>query len=70
MHSRKKYDCYIDALFGIGLDRPLNDEWQSIIHTMNQQAGLKIAVDIPSGLNANTGQPRHARIKPITPLQP
>lgn len=60
---QQSYDCYIDALFGIGLDRPLNDEWQSIIHAMNQQAGLKIAVDIPSGLNANTGQPLPCAIK-------
>lgn len=60
---QQSYDCYIDALFGIGLDRPLNDEWQSLIHAMNQQAGLKIAVDIPSGLNANTGQPLPCAIK-------
>jgi ADP-dependent NAD(P)H-hydrate dehydratase / NAD(P)H-hydrate epimerase len=51
------YDVYIDALFGIGLNRELNVEWQAVIAHMNAQSGLKIAVDLPSGLNANTGQP-------------
>ncbi|MCJ8160274.1 NAD(P)H-hydrate dehydratase [Acinetobacter zhairhuonensis] len=50
------FECHIDALFGIGLNRELNQAWQKIIHLFNAQAGLKIAVDIPSGLQANTGQ--------------
>ena len=50
------YDVYVDALFGIGLNRLLNDDWQAIIKAINQQTGLKIAIDIPSGLHANTGQ--------------
>jgi len=51
-----EYDVYIDALFGIGLNRDLNDTWQQIILGINAQKGLKIAIDIPSGLHANTGQ--------------
>lgn len=54
---QSEYDVYIDALFGIGLNRELNEEWQQIIQRINIQTGLKIAIDIPSGLNANTGQP-------------
>lgn len=50
------YDVYIDALFGIGLNRHLDDDWQDIIQNINQQQGLKIAIDIPSGLHANTGR--------------
>ena len=50
------FDCHIDALFGIGLNRMLDQEWQSIIQLFNSQIGLKIAIDIPSGLHANTGQ--------------
>jgi len=52
-----EYDAYIDALFGIGLNRDLNETWQQIIQSINTRSGLKIAVDIPSGLNANSGQP-------------
>ena len=52
----KKYDVYIDALFGIGLNRHLSDEWQTIIQNMNTKSGMKIAIDLPSGLHANTGK--------------
>lgn len=58
-----EYDAYIDALFGIGLNRVLNAEWQAIIQNINAQMGLKVAIDIPSGLNANTGQPLPYAIK-------
>ncbi|MFT4021336.1 MAG: NAD(P)H-hydrate dehydratase [Acinetobacter sp.] len=51
------YDCYIDALFGLGLDRNLNDFWQQVIQKFNQQAGFKISLDIPSGLHPDTGCP-------------
>ncbi|TEU29727.1 NAD(P)H-hydrate dehydratase [Acinetobacter seifertii] len=51
----KTFDCHIDALFGIGLNRELNDYWQHAIQQFNEQAGLKISIDIPSGLQANTG---------------
>ncbi|MND17823.1 Bifunctional NAD(P)H-hydrate repair enzyme Nnr [compost metagenome] len=51
----KHFDCHIDALFGIGLNRELNTNWQQAIQQFNEQTGLKISVDIPSGLQANTG---------------
>ncbi|RLZ09402.1 NAD(P)H-hydrate dehydratase [Acinetobacter sp. 2JN-4] len=50
------FDCHIDALFGIGLNRALDSRWQNIIQLFNAQTGLKISIDIPSGLHANTGQ--------------
>ncbi|CAM4174041.1 YjeF family domain-containing protein [Acinetobacter dispersus] len=50
------FDCHIDALFGIGLNRALDPNWQDIIQLFNAQTGLKFSIDIPSGLNANTGQ--------------
>ena len=53
---QRPYDTYIDALFGIGLNRELSSDWQAVIQQINRQTGLKIAVDIPSGLQANTGQ--------------
>ena len=58
-----EYEAYIDALFGIGLNRQLDFDWQNVIQTINQQTGLKISIDIPSGLDANTGQPLPAAIK-------
>ncbi|MCX5469101.1 NAD(P)H-hydrate dehydratase [Acinetobacter nematophilus] len=57
------FDCHIDALFGIGLNRDLDQTWQTIIQTFNAQTGIKIAVDLPSGLNTNTGQPQPIAVK-------
>ena len=59
----QNYDCYIDALFGIGLNRVLDEHWQHVIQIVNQQHGFKVAIDIPSGLNANTGQVLPCAIK-------
>ena len=50
------YDFVIDAVFGIGLSRNLNEEYSSIIEKMNKVKGLKIAVDMPSGINSDNGQ--------------
>ncbi|OTG82280.1 NAD(P)H-hydrate dehydratase [Acinetobacter sp. ANC 4648] len=52
----QSFDCHIDALFGIGLNRDLDETWQAIIQHYNAQSGLKVSIDIPSGLHANTGQ--------------
>ncbi|CAB1213664.1 NAD(P)H-hydrate dehydratase [Acinetobacter bouvetii] len=60
---QKQYDAYIDALFGIGLNREVDSTWQQIIQSINAETGLKIAIDIPSGLQANTGQPLACAIK-------
>ncbi|MGA2280795.1 MAG: NAD(P)H-hydrate dehydratase [Verrucomicrobiota bacterium] len=47
----------IDGLFGIGLDRPLTDDWKKFIETVNRSKIPILAVDVPSGLNADTGDP-------------
>lgn len=57
------YDCYIDALFGIGLNRVLNEQWQSIIHRINEKKALKVSIDIPSGLHADTGRALPCAVK-------
>lgn len=53
-------DIYIDALFGIGLDRAPEGIYELAINTFNsltqQNNALAIAVDIPSGLVASTGE--------------
>ena len=46
----------IDALFGIGLSRPLDDAWQSFIAALNTAQLRVLAVDTPSGLNCDTGE--------------
>ena len=54
---QQKPALVIDGLFGIGLDRPLADDWKKIIRLVNESGIPVLAVDVPSGLNADTGQP-------------
>lgn len=50
----------VEALFGTGLDRPLNETALAMVARLNQarlDEGAKIvSVDLPSGLNGDTGQ--------------
>jgi ADP-dependent NAD(P)H-hydrate dehydratase / NAD(P)H-hydrate epimerase len=58
----------IDGLFGIGLNRPLNADWLRVIETINAAKLKVLAVDVPSGLNAESGQPEGAAIKAAVTL--
>ncbi len=58
----------VDGLFGIGLNRPLGPEWASFIERVNGARVPVLAVDVPSGLNADTGQPQGAAIKAAVTL--
>ncbi len=51
-------DCevLVDALFGTGLSREITGEAKELISYINEKKGRKIAVDIPSGVNADTGE--------------
>ena len=50
-------DCIVDAIFGIGLNREITGETKELIEKINaQKNALKIAVDIPSGLNGDSGE--------------
>lgn len=50
-------DLAIDALLGIGATRPPGETLASLIGRLNALACPVIAVDLPSGLHAGTGQP-------------
>jgi ADP-dependent NAD(P)H-hydrate dehydratase / NAD(P)H-hydrate epimerase len=47
-------DILIDAIFGSGLSRPVDGIYAQAIDCMNQVDATRVAVDIPSGLLANT----------------
>lgn len=49
-------DVVVDAVFGTGLARAVQGRYQDIIETINRCPGHRVAVDIPSGLSADTGQ--------------
>ena len=50
------YDLLVDALLGTGLDRAPVGPYGDAIELINQAVAGVVAVDIPSGLNADTGQ--------------
>ncbi|WP_133405740.1 NAD(P)H-hydrate dehydratase [Parashewanella tropica] len=50
-----KVDVIIDALFGTGLSRPLSEEFQSLIKGINRSSAFRLSLDVPSGINANSG---------------
>jgi NAD(P)H-hydrate epimerase len=52
---RLKPALIIDGLFGIGLNRPLDDAWIILFNLVNQSKVPILSVDVPSGLNADTG---------------
>lgn len=59
----ENYDVIIDALLGTGLQRPLEGKWLDLVVEINQSPAPVIAVDVPSGLNADTGTPLGAAIE-------
>lgn len=46
----------IDALFGTGLTRPLDGAARAYVDAFNAGEGPKLAVDVPSGMDADTGR--------------
>jgi NAD(P)H-hydrate epimerase len=48
-------DAIIDALLGIGRNRPLDSRYATALAALRQRRGLLFAVDVPSGLDADTG---------------
>jgi hydroxyethylthiazole kinase-like uncharacterized protein yjeF len=51
-----RWNLIIDGLFGIGLSRPIEGEYAKLVEYANAQTCPVLALDIPSGLNSDTGQ--------------
>lgn len=49
------YDVLVDAIFGIGLTREVEGVYRKAIEAMNASKAKVVAVDIPSGVNADDG---------------
>jgi len=49
-------DVIIDAIFGTGLDRPVTGLTSDVIVLINKSRKKVLSLDIPSGINGNTGE--------------
>jgi NAD(P)H-hydrate epimerase len=52
----KKYNVIVDAIFGVGLKRDVSGIHKQVIENINNMTGYKVAIDVPSGVNATTGK--------------
>jgi NAD(P)H-hydrate epimerase len=55
-------DWIVDGVFGTGLNRPVKDFPLAAIVAMNRSGKPILALDIPSGLDADTGEPLGAAV--------
>ncbi|MHC4310711.1 MAG: NAD(P)H-hydrate epimerase [Planctomycetota bacterium] len=56
-------DMIVDGLFGTGLSGPLRDDYMQLIESINACDCPIMAVDIPSGLDCDSGQPLGTAIR-------
>ncbi|MDD6432596.1 MAG: NAD(P)H-hydrate epimerase [Lactobacillaceae bacterium] len=59
----KQASLIIDAMFGIGIDRPVTGAYADAINAINQSDALVVAVDMPSGINTDTGEVMGTAVK-------
>ena len=50
-------DVIVDALLGTGLDRPVEGDFAEAVAHLNASCAPILALDVPSGLDADTGRP-------------
>lgn len=55
MEGVREYAVIVDALFGTGLSREVTGSYKEAIAAINAMNGVRIAVDMPSGIDTDTG---------------
>ena len=58
-----EHEVLIDALFGVGLTRPVEGVYRAVIEQMNASGKPIVSADLPSGLDADSGRVRGAAVK-------
>ena len=58
-----EYTTIVDAIFGIGLSRCVEGRYADVIRWINSSGAVKAAVDIPSGISADTGKVQGTAVK-------
>lgn len=57
------FTTIVDAVLGVGLDRPVEGQFADWLTAINASPAKVLAIDVPSGLNADTGQPQGTTVK-------
>jgi hydroxyethylthiazole kinase-like uncharacterized protein yjeF len=55
--AAREASLIVDGLFGTGLDRPLTGALLELVEALNASGTALVALDLPSGIDADTGQP-------------
>ena len=56
----------VDAIFGIGIDRDVKGHYVEIIKAINDSKAPVVAVDMPSGINTDTGAVMGSAVRATT----
>lgn len=51
-----EFDVVVDAIFGTGLRGEITGEYAEIINLVNKSGKIVVSVDVPSGIDSNTGK--------------
>ncbi|HKQ24398.1 MAG TPA: NAD(P)H-hydrate dehydratase [Burkholderiales bacterium] len=52
----RHWHLVVDGLFGVGLERPLEGAYAELVKSINLAGSRVLAIDIPSGLHADSGR--------------
>ena len=58
-----EYNVIIDAVFGIGLSKPVGGIFESVINEINSNENKVFSVDMPSGIDAASGRVMQTAVK-------
>lgn len=61
--SLRECEVCVDAIFGIGLSRPVEGGFRRAIETINASDVPVVSVDVPSGIDADTGRVLGAAVR-------
>ena len=58
------YDIIIDAILGTGINGEIKDPLATLINNLAKSKSYKISIDVPSGINPDTGEKSNAHFEP------